>query len=82
MLMKSSFNHLINQLLQSTDFQESYEKLYKSIFIGLSHCQHFYADNGEKLELLECIGMKRRKMFFQKEILSEERIESFVFFLS
>ena len=82
MLMKSSFNHLINQLLQSTDFQESYEKLYKSIFIGLSHCQHFYVDNGEKLELLECIGIKRRKMFFQKEILSEERIESFVFFLS
>ena len=51
--MKSSFNHLINQLLQSTDFQEFYEKLHKSIFIGLSHCQHFYAENGKKLELLE-----------------------------
>ena len=54
-LIQSSFNHVMNQLLQFTDFQQFYEKLYTSTFIGLSHCQHFYADNGKKLEMLECI---------------------------
>ena len=53
MLMQSSFNHLMNQLLQFTDFQQFFEKLYTSIFIGWSYCQHFYAENGKKLEMLE-----------------------------
>ena len=38
MHMQFSFNHLMNQLLQFTDFQQFCEKLYTSIFIGLSHC--------------------------------------------
>ena len=71
MLMQSSFNHLMNQLMEFTDFQQFYEKLYTSIFIRLSHCQHFYAENVKKLEMLECIWILSCKMFFQKEILSE-----------
>ena len=41
-------------LLQFTDLQEFCKNLCTFIFVGLSHCQHFYVDKGKELEMLEC----------------------------